>query len=51
MTHLTTVISDEMIDSAHTRVITNTIFYAMKSFHEGLKFLFHYLLLLERICG
>ena len=40
MRHLTTVISDESIDSLHARVITNTICSAMRSFHDGLKFYF-----------
>ena len=51
MRHLTTVISDELIDSLHTRVITNTICFAMLSIYDGLKFFFHYLLLLERTFG
>ena len=47
MRRLTTVVSDELIDSLHDRVITNTIVFAMRSFHDGLKFFFHFLLLLE----
>ena len=31
MRHLTAVRSDELIDSLHTRVITNTVCYAMRS--------------------
>ena len=40
MRHLIAVISDELIDSSHTRVITNTICSARRSFHDGFKLFF-----------
>ena len=51
MRHLTAVISDELIGSSHTRVMTSTICSAMRSFHDGLKIFFDYLLLLEHTFG